>query len=334
MTFEAGRLSRFTAAGIITGLNLAASMLFGTCALAQPWPNKPVRVVIPWPPGGTNDIVGRAVVQRMGTQLGTAFVVENRAGAAGTIGAAVVAAASGDGYTLMVHSATHLSNASTYKSLPYRTIEDFTPLAFLSGQPWVLVVHPSLPVKSVKEFIALARAKPGGLDYGSSGSGSSPHFGMEAFANAAGIRLNHVPYRGGPPSMNALLGGEVVASAATLSNAIGPIKAGRLRALGVSTLTRQPTLPDVPPLAEAAALPGFEMNPWIGLFGAGGMRRDLAERLNSEANRALRDPDTRKIMESVGLDPLVGTLDEFAARVKADLDRYARLVKQIGLQPE
>ncbi len=320
--------------GFVRAMLAVALVPAAAGAHAQQWPAKPVRVIVVWPAGGTNDIVGRAVAQRMSANLGVPFVVENRAGASGTIGAAVVAAAPADGYTLMVHSATHLSNASTYKSLPYRTIEDFTPLAFLSGQPWVLVVHPSLPVKTVRDLIALARAKPGRLDYSSSGNGSSPHFGMEAFASAAGIQLNHIPYRGGPPSMTALLAGEVVASTATMSNVIGPIKAGRLRALGVSTLARQPTLPDVPPLAQAANLPGFEMNPWIGLFAAGTLRRDLAERIHGEAVRALRDADTRRTMETNGLDPLPGSLDEFAARVKSDLERYAKLVRQIGMSPE
>jgi tripartite-type tricarboxylate transporter receptor subunit TctC len=270
----------------------------------------------------------------MSEALGVPFVVENRAGAAGTIGAEVVARAPGDGYTLMVHSATHVSNASTYKSLSYRTFEDFTPIGFVSGQPWVLVVHPSLPVKTARDFITLARSQPGRISYASSGNGSSPHFGMEAFATAAKISLLHVPYRGGPQSMASLLGGETFASTATLPNAIGQIKAGRLKALGVSTLTRQSTMPDVPPLAESAGLPGFEMNPWIAMFGPAGMPRPVVDRLAAELVRAVKDPEVRRALEAQGLDPWLGGPEELAARMRKDFERYAALVKSIGLQPQ
>ncbi len=311
---------------------LAALLLAPPPAAAQAWPSKPIRVIVPWPGGGSNDAAARPVVQKMSEALGVPFVVENRAGAAGTIGAEIVARSPGDGYTLMVHSATHVSNPSTYKTLSYRTFEDFTPIGLVSGQPWVLVVHPSLPVKTARDFIALARTQPGGISYGSSGNGSSPHFGMEAFAAAAKIRLLHVPYRGGPQSMASLLGGETFASTATLPNAIGVIKSGRLKALGVSTLTRQSTMPDVPPLAESAGMPGFEMNPWIAMLGPANLPRPVVERLSAELMKAVKDPEVRRSLETQGLDPLIGGPEELAARMRKDFERYAALVRAIGLQ--
>ncbi|MEI6319252.1 MAG: tripartite tricarboxylate transporter substrate binding protein [Pseudomonadota bacterium] len=303
-------------------------------AVAQAWPAKPIRVIVPWPGGGSNDAAARPVVQKMSEALGVPFVVENRAGAAGTIGAEVVARAPADGYTLMVHSATHVSNASTYKTLSYRTFEDFTPIGFVSGQPWVLVVHPSLPVKTARDFTTLARSQPGQISYASSGNGSSPHFGMEAFATAAKIQLMHVPYRGGPQSMASLLGGETFASTATLPNAIGQVKANRLKALGVSTLTRQSTMPDVPPLAESAGLPGFEMNPWIAMLGPANMPRPIVDRLATELMRAVKDPEVRRALESQGVAPWVGGPEELAGRMRKDFERYAALVKSIGLQAQ
>ncbi len=316
----------------LAGAALAPLLLGSPPAAAQAWPSKPIRVIVPWPGGGSNDAAARPVVQKMSEILGVPFVVENRAGAAGTIGAEVVARAPADGYTVMVHSATHVSNPSTYKTLSYRTFEDFTPIGFVSGQPWVLVVHPSLPVKTARDFIALARTQPGKISYGSSGNGSSPHFGMEAFATAAKIRLLHVPYRGGPQSMASLLGGETFASTATLPNAIGVIKSGRLKALGVSTLTRQSTMPDVPPLAESAGMPGFEMNPWIAMLGPANLPRPVVDRLSTELMKAVKDPDVRRSLESQGLDPWIGGPDELAARMRKDFERYAALVKAIGLQ--
>ncbi|MBY0437942.1 MAG: tripartite tricarboxylate transporter substrate binding protein [Burkholderiales bacterium] len=313
---------------------LASLSLHSLPAVAQAWPAKPIRVIVPWPGGGSNDAAARPVAQKMSEALGVPMVIENRAGAAGTIGAELVARAPGDGYTLMVHSATHVSNASTYKTLSYRTFEDFTPIGFISGQPWVLVVHPSLPVKTARDFITLARSQPGQISYASSGNGSSPHFGMEAFATAAKIRLMHVPYRGGPQSMASLLGGETFASTATLPNAIGQIKGNRLKALGVSTLTRQSTMPDVPPLAESAGLPGFEMNPWIAMLGPANMPRPIVDRLATELMRAVKDPDVRRALESQGVAPWVGGPEELAARMRKDFERYAALVKSIGLQAQ
>jgi tripartite-type tricarboxylate transporter receptor subunit TctC len=315
-------------------LTLALALTAGAFAAhAQNYPSKPVKVIVPWPAAGSIDSAARIASQRLSTALGGAFVVDNRAGAAGTIGADLVAKAPADGYTLMVHSATHTANATTYPKLPYRTIEDFTPIAFISAQPAVLVAHPSLPVKSVREFIALAKSRPGQINYASSGNGSSPHLAMALFTSTAQINIVHVPYRGGPPSFTSLLAGETQASIATLPNALPHVNAGRVRALGVTTAKRVLSAPNIPTIAESG-LPGYEMNPWIALFGPAGLKRDLVERLNGVVNKALAEPEVAKTMVTQGLEPWSGTPEQLAARMRTDLDKFARLIKSIGVTNE
>lgn len=301
-----------------------------TIASAQNYPVRPVRVVVPWPAGGSIDAAARVATQRLSSVLGGSYILDNRAGAAGTIGADLVAKAPPDGYTLMVHSATHIANATTYKSLPYRTLEDFTPIAFISAQPAVLLVHPSLPSKSASEFINLAKKRPGEINYASSGNGSSPHLAMALFATSANIRLTHVPYRGGPPSITSLLAGETQASIATLPNALPHVNSGRVRALGVTTPKRFSGAPAIPTIAESG-LPGYEMNPWISLFGPAGLRRELVEQLNGIISKGLREPEVKKIMVNQGLEPWIGTADQLAARMRLDLEKYAKLIKAIGV---
>ena len=301
--------------------------------LAQPYPNKPVRVVIPWPPGGSNDVVGRIALQKVGDNLGQQFVIYNRAGAAGTIGADVVAKAPADGYTLMVHSTTHLGNATIYKKLPYDTLKDFVGVALLAAQPGALTVHPSLPVKSVREFIALAKSRPGQINYSSSGNGSAPHLSMALFISMTGIKIIHIPYKGGTPQVTALMSGETQASLATISTVLTHIHSGRLRPLGVSSPKRSGALPEVPTVAESG-VPGYEMNPWIAVFAPAGTPKDVVSRLNSEINKVLKHPDVSKSLANQALDPWIGTPEEFAARLKADYEKYARLIKLTGAKIE
>ena len=311
---------------------LAASLLLAAGGvLAQQYPNKPVRVVIPWPPGGSNDVVGRIVLQKVAESLGQQFVIDNRAGAAGSIGADVVAKAPADGYTLMVHSTTHVGNAAIYKKLPYDTLRDFVGVALLAAQPGTLTVHPSLPAKSVREFIALAKARPDQVNYSSSGNGSAPHLSMALFVSMTGIKLVHIPYKGGGPQVTALVSGETQASLATISTVLAHINSGRLRALGVSSPKRAGALPDVPTIAEAG-VPGYEMNPWIGVFAPAGTPKTIIGRLNAEINKALGMPDVSKSLSSQALDPWLSTPEEFDVRLKADYEKYAKLVKLTGAQ--
>jgi tripartite-type tricarboxylate transporter receptor subunit TctC len=315
----------------MAGIALCAPLLVAGPAVAQTWPAKPVRVVIPWPPGGSNDVVGRIVMQKVGESLGQQFVVDNRPGASGAIGSEPVAKAPPDGYTIMVHSTTHLGNAHLYKKLPYDTLKDFAPVGTLAGQPGALATHPSLPVKTVKEFLALAKSRPGQINYSSSGNGSAPHLSMALLTSMTGIDLVHVPYKGGAPQVTALVGGETQASLATISTVIVHVKSGRLRALGVSSAQRSNILPDVPTIAESG-VPGYEMSPWIGVYVPANTPKAIIDKLNAESNKALKHPDVASSLTNQVLDPLPSTPEEFAQRIRIDYEKYGKLIKAIGVK--
>ena len=305
-----------------------------TAAAAQAWPAKPVRVVIPWPAGGSNDVVGRIVMQELSRTFGQPFVIDNRAGASGVVGADLVAKSPADGYTLMVHSTTHVGNAHLYgKKLAYDTMKDFTGVGMLSSQPGVLTVHPSLPVKTLKEFIALAKAKPGQINYSSSGNGSAPHLQMALLISMSGININHIPYKGGAPQVAALLGGETQASFATIGTVISQIQAGRLRALGVGSTAPSRTLPGVPTISDAG-LPGYDMNPWIGVFAPAGTPRPIIDRLNSEINQALALPEVMSTLSKQALDVAPSTVDEFNRILRVDFEKYGKLIALTGARVE
>ena len=290
-------------------------------AVAQNYPVKTVRVVVPWPPGGANDIVGRIVAQRLADQTGQQFVIDNRGGANGNIGAEMVAKAPADGYTLMVHSAAHVTNPHMYKKLPYDALKDFTGVTPLAVQLGMLVVHPSLPAKNVKEYIALGRAQPGKIVYASSGSGSFVHLAMALINSMSNTQMVHVPFKGGGPAVVALASGEV--------QAIPHLPSGRLRALGVTSATRMKQFPDVPAIAEG--LPGYEFAAWIGAFVASATPKPIVDRLNGEIKKALENPEVVKVMSSQTLDPMYMGSEQFATRLKNDFDKYEKLVKMTGV---
>lgn len=316
------------------GAALALLALTAPAVLAQSYPVKTVRVVIPWPPGGSNDVVGRTVMQKLAEAFGQQFIVDNRGGASGSIGADVVAKAPPDGYTIMVHSTTHVGNAHLYgKKLTYDTLKDFTGIGMLSAQPGVLTVHPSLPVKTAKEFIALAKARPGQINYSSSGNGSAPHLQMALLISMAGINIAHVPYKGGAPQVTALMAGETQASFATVGTVIHHIRNGKLRPLGLGSTKPSKALPDVPTLAEAG-VPGYDMSPWIGVFAPAGTPRPIIDRLNAEINKALALPDVVKNLENQALDPAPSTVDQFNTALKVDYEKYGKLIKMTGAKVE
>ena len=313
----------------LAGVALAAAIsLVPFAAFAQNYPVKPVRVVIPWPPGGANDVVGRVVAQRLSENLGQRFVVENRGGASGTIGADFVAKGPTDGYTMMVHSATHVANPHLYRKLPYDTLKDFTGVTALAVQVGMLVVHPSLPVKTTKEFIALGKARPGQVVYGSSGSGSFVHLAMALLNATTSTQMIHVPYKGGGPATIALASGETQAMTATIGSLIPHIDSKRVRAVGVTSAKRVKQYPDVPAIAES--VPGYEFVAWIGAFVSAGTPRPLVDRLNAEIRKALEHPNTAKILSAQTLDPMPMSPEEFAKLLKADYDKYQRVIKLSG----
>ena len=318
----------------IAGVALVAAFGAPLAVQAQNYPSKVVRVVIPWPPGGSNDVVGRVVMQKVSEALGQQFVIDNRGGASGSIGADVVAKAAPDGYTIMVHSTTHVGNAHLYgKKLAYDTLKDFTGIGMLSAQPGVLTVHPSLPVKNAKEFIALAKSRPGQINYSSSGNGSAPHLQMALLISMTGINITHVPYKGGAPQVTALMAGETQASFATVGTVINHIRSGKLRPLGLGSTKPSKALPNVPTLSESG-VPGYDMSPWIGVFAPAGTPKPIIDRLNAEINKVLAMPEVIKILENQALDPSPSTVDQFNATIKADYEKYGKLIKMTGAKVE
>ena len=309
----------------------AAFALGAGAAVAQNYPVKPVRVVVPWPPGGANDIVGRIAAQRLSEQMGQQFVIENRGGANGTIGAELVARAPADGYTMMVHSAAHVTSPHLYKKLAYDTLKDFIGVTPLAVQVGMLVVHPSLPAKTVKEFVALGRTQPGKIVYGSSGSGSFVHLAMALLNSMTNTQMVHVPFKGGGPAVVALAAGEIQAMTATIGSVIPHLPSNRVRALGVTSATRMKAFPNIPTIAEGG-VPGYDFSAWIGAFVAAGTPRPIVDRLNAEIKKALEHPEVVKIMSSQTLDPMPMTPEQFAARLKTDYDKYEKLVKATGVK--
>lgn len=306
----------------------AACALAPMAVFAQQYPVKPVRMLIPWPPGGANDIVGRVMAQRLTEQFGQQVVVENRGGASGVVGSELVAKAPADGYTVMVHSATHVANPHLYKKLSYDTLKDFIGVTPLAVQVGMLVVHPSLPVKSVKEFIALGKARPGQITYASSGSGSFVHLSMALLNAMTNTKMIHVPFKGGGPAAIALASGEVQAMSATIGSLIPHLESKRVRPLGVTSAKRVSQYPDVPTIGES--VPGYEFVAWVGAFVAAGTPRPIVDRLNAEFRKALANPDTIKVLGAQTLDPMPMSPDEFAKLLKSDYDKYEKVIKISG----
>jgi tripartite-type tricarboxylate transporter receptor subunit TctC len=306
-----------------------AGLLLASAAWGQTYPNRPVRIVIPLSPGGTTDVPGRIVAQRLSEALGQQFFVENRAGAGGTIGADYVAKAKPDGYTLLLTATPHVITGNLYKNLPYRTLEDFVPVIRIASGPYVLVVHPSLGVNSIKELIALAKAQPGKIDYASSGNGSAQHLVGALFTHMAEIQLTHVPYKGSGPAQQDLMGGIVKVGFVGTPIAIPHVKAGRLKALGVTTSRRSPHMPEVPTIAEAG-VPGYEALVWVGMLAPAATPQDIVSKLNGEIRKLLGGPEVQQLLASSGVDPTPTTPEEFGVYLKADFEKWGKVVRDSG----
>lgn len=317
------------------GLRLSIAALAAACTLpcfAQTYPVKPVRVLIVFPPGGSNDITARIVFSKMAAITGQQFVLENRGGAAGTIGAEVVAKSPADGYTVMVQSTTHIANAHLYKKLPYDTLNDFIGVTTLARQVGVLLVHPSLPTRTGKELIALAKRRPGDLAYASSGNGSYAHMAMALFMSMAGVKMVHIQYKGGGPANIALVAGETQALLTSLGSVVNHINQGRVRALGVTSTDRSKQFPNIPAIAEF--VPGYDFVGWVGCFVPAGTPRSTVNALNAALKRALEDPEISSKLVSQTLDPLYSTPEQFLDRLQSDYKKYAEVVKISGARIE
>jgi tripartite-type tricarboxylate transporter receptor subunit TctC len=309
-------------------LTAAVAIQYPLTVVAQAYPARPVRVIVVFPPGGSNDVVARIVFQKMSEMAGQQFVVDNRGGAAGTIGADVVAKSPADGYTVMVQSATHVANPHLYKKLPYDTLGDFIGVTTLARQVGMLVVHPSMPVKTTKEFIALAKKRPGDIVYGSAGNGSFVHLTMALLNSITDTKMVHVPYKGGGPLTVAILSGEIQTYIGTIGSLFSHLKSRQVRPLGVTSDKRTTQFPDVPAIAET--VPGYEFTAWIGTFVPAGTPRPIVDSLNAALRKALADSDVASKLSAQTLDPMPMTPEAFAARLKSDYDKYEKVIKLSG----
>src|SRR3954470_20018697 len=299
-------------------------------ATAPDYPSKPVKIVVPFPPGGSVDAVARILGQKLSSKFGKQFVIENRPGAGGNIGSDFVAKAPRDGYTLLLAGvSSHAINPSLYPQLPYDPVKDFTPICLVYSLPNVLVVNPAVPAKSVQELVALAKAKPGTLTFASSGNGTTLHLSGELFKRMAGVDITHVPYKGNAPAVTDVIGGQVNLMFDNINNSLPHIKAGKLRALAVTGPTRIKVLPDVPTLADSG-FRGYSILSWGGLFGPAGLSKPVVDRLNAEVNDALRDKQVRELLVSEGIDVQGDTPKQFQAFLLAEIARWSKLVKESG----
>ena len=302
-------------------------------ALAQNYPTQPITIIVPFPAGAPLDILARVIGERIRASLGQSVIVENVAGAGGIPGMRQVAEAAKDGYTLsFALTAQFAINPSLFANLPYDPLRDFDPVSVLASAPYVLVVHPSLPARSVKELIALAKMQPSALSYASAGNGSGPHLSGALLNKMAGIEILHIPYKGGGPGLIDVLAGRVPMTYVIYPSMAGHLKAGKLRALGVTTAKRWQGAPDIPAIGES--LPGFEVNSWYGLLAPTGTPREIITRLNTEVTNALREPDARARLYSIGAEPMSNTPEEFGAFIHSEMAKWAKVVKVAGIRVE
>jgi len=329
----------FRTAGIPSALRLlvaSVAVSAGLCALpaaAQTFPTKPIRVIVPYPPGGVVDVIARSVGERMTQTIGQPSVFENRVGAAGAIGTEVVARAAPDGYTLVVASPSHTTNISLYSKLNWHPLTSFAPVALVGVIPNVILVHPSVPAKSLAEFIAYARSRPGTINYASAGAGSSVHLAAELLEQMAQIKLVHIPYKGQPEAVTALISGEVSMMPLTMALAKARVQSGQARPLAVTTPKRSSALPDMPTVAESG-FPGYEVSTWFGYLAPAGTPADIVSKLNAEINAALKHPDVEKRLVALGAELDPGTPQAFGKFLETDLARWTRVIKQAGIKAD
>jgi tripartite-type tricarboxylate transporter receptor subunit TctC len=327
-----GRVSGRACMAAVAALAGACAALAAPLAQAAGYPDRPVRIIVSYPPGGTPDIIGRLLAARLTAKLGVSFLVENRAGASGSIGTQYVARSAPDGYTLMMGSVqTHALNASTFRALPYDPVKDFTPIIEVVQTPNVLIVNKDFPGKTVADLLASAKAHPGGINFGSTGTGSTPHLAGESLKLRTGIEMKHIPYKGAGPMLNDLLGGHIMMAFDNLPSSMGLIRSGSIRPLAVTTLKRSPAAPDIPTLDESG-LPGFDVSSWFGVFGPGGMPADVTGKLNAEILAIMHEDAVHKRLIELGGTPIGNTPSEFAAKVRSEIPKWAEIVRSSGLE--
>ena len=309
-------------------------VLFVSAAAAQSYPSKPIRFVVPYPPGGPLDTVARLLGQKVSESVKQPVIVDNKPGAGGNIGADAVAKSPADGYTILMGAvATHAINPTLYASIPYDPVKDFQPVTQLASTPNVLIVNNSVPASNVREFIAYAKANPGKLNFGSGSTGSAGHLAGELFKTMAGVDMTHVPYKGAAPAMQDLIGGQVQVMFDNFASANTQMKAGKVKALAVTTAKRSTLAPELPTIGESG-LPGFDINTWFGIFVPAGTPRDVVDRLHAEFTRALALPDIRERLVNLGAEPVGNRPEEFAAYIRSEGEKYARVIKASGAKAD
>ena len=310
----------------------SCALLLAADAGAQAWPAKPIRMIVPFAPGGGTDIQARLFAAKLQPAFGQTVIVDNRPGAGGNIGAELVAKAPPDGYTMLFQSSSLAINQALYSKLNYSAVRDLAPILLVSSTPLVLLVHPSVPAKNVKELIALAKARPDQLNYASTSAGSTSHLAAELMKTMTGTKMTHIPYKGSGPATTALMGGEIAMLFSPMPPTVPLVKAGRLRALAVTTLKRSQVMPDVPTMNDTVK--GFETDNWYGMLMPAGTPREIINRFNAEMLKVLKDPDVRALMERDGSEPLGSTPDEFGVYFKREVEKYAKVIKASGARAE
>lgn len=318
----------------LNGWLFLACLFTSPLICAQGYPAKPVRVIVSYPAGGANDIVARSVGQKFSEMLGAGFPIDNRSGAGGTIGADVAAKAPADGYTLLMAAGAHTLAPSLYIKLPYDIARDFAPISISAKSAYLLVAHPSVPANSVKELIALARARPGGLNYASSGVGAPPHLSGEMFNSLAKVRLTHVAYKGDAPAIIDLLGGHVDLAFISISAVSPYVKSGKLKALAVTSAQRTPVMPELPTIAEAGGLKDFDISTWWGLLAPAGTPADVVNKLSAAMAKVAAMPDIKTRFGELGVEAAANTPEQFAAFIRSEIQKFAGLAKVAGVKPE
>ena len=309
-----------------------ATLLASAPAHAQAYPTRPIKIVVPFAPGGGSDFIARFIAQRLGTALGQPVIVDNRPGAGGTVGIDAGLASPADGYTIILIASSYTTNTVIYK-IKYDPVADITPIIQLSQGPMVVVANPGFAPKTAKDIIAAAKARPGEVTFASAGQGSITHMGGELFASMAGIKINHIPYKGSGPAMTDTIGGQTNLFFATTAGALPQIAGGKLKAIAVTTSTRLPALPDVPTIAESG-LPGYDVTIWHGLIGPKGMPKEAVARLSSEINKLLQLKDTAEQLQKDGVFPAGGTPEQFSAQIRKELSVWKKLMAEGNIKPE
>jgi tripartite-type tricarboxylate transporter receptor subunit TctC len=328
-------MQTFTTRSVLYGAMIAALMMVASGAtVAQSYPTRPIRLVVPSSAGaGVTDIMARLVGQHLSMSLGQQIVIDNRPGASGILGAEVVAKAPPDGYTLLIANVSLIVNPYLYAKMPYDPLTDFMPVTMVNSAPLQLVVHPSVPANSVAELVAYAKSRPGQLNYGSGGLGSTPFLSAELFKSITGIDVVHVPYKGGAPALTELVGGQLTFMIENVPGTTPFVKSGKLRALAITSTERSPLAPDLPTMVEAG-VPGYEMSGWNGIFAPKGTPTEIVARLHAELAKLLRAPEVKEQFAALGAEPIGDAPDQFAAFLKADTARWGKIIKEKGIRPE